>query len=109
MTLIDIYKVSEEKESLNEVTNGWKTCSIKSTSQDPDIWFNELYNINMKQRLMYLTPYLRNTSLSRCSVTSALPRYPTRILRKKFIFSGRLRLAESIHQKIKIRKIINIG
>ena len=47
--LIDKYEVSDEKqESLNEVTKRWENCKIKDTSLDPDIWFNELYNINLK-------------------------------------------------------------
>ena len=31
-----------------EFTNRWNTCRIKNTSQDTDIWFNELYNLNLK-------------------------------------------------------------
>ena len=47
--LIYKYAVSDEKlGSLNEVTNRWTTCRIKYTSQDPDIWFNELYNLNFQ-------------------------------------------------------------
>ena len=47
--LIERYEVSDDKqESLNEVTNRWKICKIKDTSIDPHIWFNELYNINLK-------------------------------------------------------------
>ena len=38
----------DEQESLNEVTNIWKNYSIKYISQDPDIWFNELYKLNLK-------------------------------------------------------------
>ena len=46
--LIDKYEVSDEKqESLNEVTNRWNNCSIKDLIQDPDIWFNELYNLKL--------------------------------------------------------------
>ena len=26
----------------------WNNCSIKETSQDPDIWFNELFNLTLK-------------------------------------------------------------
>ena len=40
--------LDEKQESLNEVTNRWNKCSIDDTSQDPDIWFNELYNLNLK-------------------------------------------------------------
>ena len=48
-TFIDKYEVSDEKqESLNEVTNGWNNCKIKGTSLDPYIWFNDLYNFNLK-------------------------------------------------------------
>ena len=36
------------KKSLNEVTNRWTNFKIKDTSLDPDIWFNELYNLNLK-------------------------------------------------------------
>ena len=47
--LIRKCKVSDDKqESLNEVTNRWNKFSIDDTSQDPDIWFNELYNLNLK-------------------------------------------------------------
>ena len=47
--LIDIYDVSYEKqEILNEVTNIWSNCSIGDTSKDPDIWFNERFNLNLK-------------------------------------------------------------
>ena len=46
--LIVKHEVSEEKqESLNEATNRWNNCSINETSQDPDIWFNVLYNLNL--------------------------------------------------------------
>ena len=46
--LFDKYEVSyENQESFNEVTNRWNNCQIKDTSLDPDIWFNELYNINL--------------------------------------------------------------
>ena len=41
--------MSEEKqESFNEVTNRWNNYKIKDTSLDPDIWFNELYNLSLK-------------------------------------------------------------
>ena len=47
--LIEKYEVSDEKqESLNGVTNRWNNCRIKDTSQDQYIWFNELYNLNLK-------------------------------------------------------------
>ena len=46
---IDKYILLDEKqESLNKVTNRWKICRIKDTSQYPDIWFNELFNLNLK-------------------------------------------------------------
>ena len=49
MPIMDKYEVSEEKKRvLNEITNRWNTCRIKYTSQDFDIWFNELYNLNLK-------------------------------------------------------------
>ena len=49
MALIDKHEVSEEKQDiLNEVTNKWNTCRIKDTSQYTGIYFNELYNINLK-------------------------------------------------------------
>ena len=48
MALIDKYEVSEEKkESLNEVTNMWNAFRIKNTIQYLDIWFNELFNLNL--------------------------------------------------------------
>ena len=34
------------KKGLNEVTKRWNTCKIKDTRQDPDIWFNKIYNLN---------------------------------------------------------------
>ena len=47
--LIEKYEVSDEKqESLNEVTNRWNKLRINDTSQDPDIWFNGLYHLNLK-------------------------------------------------------------
>ena len=30
------------------MTNKWNNCNIKDTSLDPDIWFNELYNLDLK-------------------------------------------------------------
>ena len=48
-SFIEKYEVSDEKlESLNEVTNRQKNCNIKDTSLDPDIWYNELYNFNLR-------------------------------------------------------------
>ena len=38
----------EKQESFNEVTNRWNNCKIKDTSLDPYIWFNEIYNFNLK-------------------------------------------------------------
>ena len=47
--LIDKYEVSYEKqENLIEVTNRWNTFRIKDTSQDPDLWFDEIFNLNLK-------------------------------------------------------------
>ena len=47
--LIEKNEASDEKqESLNEVTNRWNNCNIKNKSLDTYIWFNELYNINLK-------------------------------------------------------------
>ena len=47
--LIYKYEVLYEKqEILNEVTNRWNKCKIKDASIDPDIYFNELYNLNLK-------------------------------------------------------------
>ena len=49
MAPIDKYEVSEEKQqSLNEVTNRCNIFSSKVTRQCPEIWFNELYNLNFK-------------------------------------------------------------
>ena len=33
---------------MNEVTNRCNNCKIKDTSLDPYIWFNDLYNLNIK-------------------------------------------------------------
>ena len=30
------------------MTNRWNNFRIKDTSQYPDIWFNELFNLNLK-------------------------------------------------------------
>ena len=30
------------------MTNRCNNCKIKDTSLDPEIWFNELYNLNLK-------------------------------------------------------------
>ena len=38
----------DKQESLYEVTNRWNNCDIKETSLDPDIWFNKLYNLNLR-------------------------------------------------------------
>ena len=38
----------EKQESFNEVNNRWNNCNIKDTSLDPYIWFNEIYNFNLK-------------------------------------------------------------
>ena len=38
----------ENQERLNEVAKRWNNCRIKDTIQDPDIWFNELFNLNLK-------------------------------------------------------------
>ena len=38
----------EKQDSLNEVTNRCNNSRIKDTSQDPDIWFNELYKLNLE-------------------------------------------------------------
>ena len=38
----------EKQESLNKVTNIWNNCRIKDTSQDTDIWFNELFDLNLR-------------------------------------------------------------
>ena len=48
-SLIEKYEVSDEKQEIrNEVTNRCNTCRINDTGQYPDIWFNELYNLNLK-------------------------------------------------------------
>ena len=48
-SLMGKYEVSYAKpESLNDLTNRWNSCRIKYISIDPYIWFNEIYNINLK-------------------------------------------------------------
>ena len=37
-----------KKTNLNEVTNRCNILSSKVTSQDPEIWFNEPYDLNFK-------------------------------------------------------------
>ena len=32
---------------MNEVTNRWNNFRIKDTSQDPNIWFIEIFNLNL--------------------------------------------------------------
>ena len=47
--MIGKYEVSDKKqESLHGVTNLCNNCNIKDTSLDPDIWFNELYNLSLR-------------------------------------------------------------
>ena len=47
--IVDKYDVSDDKqESLNYVTNRWNKCSIRVTSQYPDISFYEQFNSNVK-------------------------------------------------------------
>ena len=47
--LIEKYEVSDDnQERLNQLTNRWNNCDIKETSLDPDIWFNKLYNLNLR-------------------------------------------------------------
>ena len=48
MALFENIKSLNKKEGLNEVTNRFNTCRIKDTSQDTDMWFNELYNLTLK-------------------------------------------------------------
>ena len=46
--LIEKYLVLYEKqESLNGVTNGCNTYMIKDSSQNIDIWYNNLYHLNV--------------------------------------------------------------
>ena len=48
-SLIEKYEVSDDiQEILIEVTNRCNKCNIKDTSLEPDIWFNELYSLNLK-------------------------------------------------------------
>ena len=48
-SLIGKYEISDKKqESLNDVTNRCKNCKIKDASLYLYIWFNELYNLNLK-------------------------------------------------------------
>ena len=43
------YEVSDDnQDSLTGFTNRWNNYSIKDTSLDPYIWFNGLYNLNLK-------------------------------------------------------------
>ena len=46
--LIEKYEVSEEKKRFNDVMNRWNNYMIKYTSQDHNIWFNELFHVNLK-------------------------------------------------------------
>ena len=72
------YEVPDEKQDiLNEVKNRWNNCKVKDAIHDPEIWFNELYNLNlkfkkikkkyekmkMKCRHTFLVSYLKNIKL----------------------------------------------
>ena len=49
MELIDKYEVSNEKqERLNQVKTGGTTSVSRTKRQVYDIWFNSLYNLNLK-------------------------------------------------------------
>ena len=79
--LIEKYEVSDKKqESLNEVTNRWNISRIKGISRDPDIWFNELFNSNLKFKKIK-AKYKKNENELKEYVFSALPEYykPVRV------------------------------
>ena len=72
---IDIQTVSDEKQdSLSEVTNRWNKCKINNTILEPDVYFIEIYSLNLKFKRMkakyenirtklmhiYLMYYLKN-------------------------------------------------
>ena len=48
-SIIYKYEVLDDKqESLNEIRNRWNNFNIKDTSLDPYIWFNAMYNLNLR-------------------------------------------------------------
>ena len=50
---IDKYEVSKVKQDiLNEFTNKWKMCMIKDMIKDTGVWFNKLYNIKLKCKII---------------------------------------------------------
>ena len=66
--------------SLNEVTQSWNNYRIKETSQDPDIWFNELFNLNLKFNKIK-AKYDKNEDQMKSYVFHVLPEYykPVRV------------------------------
>ena len=62
---ISNYEVSHEKQqSLNVVTKQVEQLQYKDTSQDPDIVFNGLYNLNLKFKKIKAKYKNMNTNLS---------------------------------------------
>ena len=80
----------------------WIKCSINDTSQDTDIWFNELYNLNLKfnnikakyekyedkLKSHVFMSYLNNTIHSEYPETSTSQIWNLNILRKRYVDSG---------------------
>ena len=100
-------------EKNNVSTNRCNTIRIKDTSQNPDIWLNELYNLSvnfkktkykyenmkMKWRRMCLTSYLNNTNLTSYYVTRIYPIWTTSNPKKKYVGSRGKCFAEVRNKK----------
>ena len=50
-SFIDKYEVTDERQEMfNELTKRWNNCNIKDNCFYSYIWFNELYNLNLKSK-----------------------------------------------------------
>ena len=71
---------NEKQDNYNEVTNRCNNFRIKDTSQDPDIWFNELFNLNLKFKNIK-AKYNKDEYEMKSHVFDGLPEYykPVRV------------------------------
>ena len=73
--LIEKYGVSYEKQGiLNEVTKSWNNFRINHTSQDSNIWFNGLFNLNLKL-IKFKEKYEKDEDNMRAHVFDVSPEY----------------------------------
>ena len=87
----------------------WNTCRIKETSQDPYIWFNELYYLNLNFKKIK-EKYQKEEDEMKEHVSDVLPEQykPIRVscnVNKKFVGSGKQVYTEARNKKSKILKI----